>query len=281
MPRPRVKRAASRAQRMSGNPKRSFGSMISAITLIVLICVGLWFGYSESIAVDADTLCRTDQSPPTVQVLLIDITDKLSSGERRQILNEVERIRADVPRFGLIAVYVVGRVRSDSTDSRLTLCNPGKGTEFNSIYQNPKLAEKRWGVDFRDRLDQVLQEVVAEDESDQSLIMEAIRDISIDLLTSPALDGSEKNLAVFSDLLQHAPGRYSHYKSPLLPLNDFRSTKYFAEVSTDLRNVNVQLFYIARPRTEHLQSNSHVKFWAAYLSELGARVQSVKRIFGD
>ena len=218
--------------------------------------------------------------PPLTHAVIVDVTDTLSDGERLQVLNEVDRIRSQLPRFALIEVYAIDSALSPGV-ALVSICNPGRGQDMNSLYQNPGMAERRWRQEFRDRLAGTLDAVVAREDSRQSLILESTRVIATHGFGRAALDGSEKHLTVFSDLLQHAPGEYSQYSRPLSPYAAFRETRYGHATRVNLSGVHVRVFYIERPSTHQLQDGGHQKFWYDYFQASGAVVEGFKKVFGD
>jgi hypothetical protein len=251
------------------------------VVLAGLLVSGYWFGKKNFVATDEESLCRTDQPAPSVNIVLIDITESLSQGEQIQIFNEINRIRDTIPRFGRFEVYALGRSPSDIATPRLAMCNPGRGAEMSELYANPRLIEERWQRNFADRLTQALAEVVSESDGDQSLIFEGIRTISLENFGKAEYDTVEKHLLVFSDFLQHVPGVYSQYTQPLTSYRDFKTTSYYARIKTSLLGVDVTPFYISRPETDMLQTREHIQFWIDYFADGKATVNSVKQIFGD
>lgn len=249
--------------------------------LCALLGGGYWFANKQRSPLDQATLCRTDQAPPSVTVLLLDVSDAISLNEQEQILSEVERIRATVPRFGLIELYELGSEPSAPSRPTLSICNPGRGAEVSEIYQNPTIVEERWRNAFKTRLDDALDSVVSGPASDRSLIMESIRGISIAPFGKPRFDNASKSLFVFSDFLQNAPGAYSQYRRPLPDSGAFARSDYASSVRANLTGVSVGLFYIDRPGTHAIQDGEHQRFWVDYFEASGAEVERLKRILGD
>ena len=239
----------------------------------------MWAGRKAAAPTDPETLCRTDLPPPEVHAVLIDATDALSEGERIQVLQEVERLRQGMERFGRLELYAIEP--EGLPTPLLSLCNPGRGRDMNSLYQNPALAERRWSSGFNDRVLVALDKVVTRSESESSPIMESIRSLATRSFGGVERDGAKKRLTVFSDLLQHAPGEYSHYRKPLLSYGNHASTRYGHATRVDLTGVEVDVFYITRPDTHGLQDRAHQTFWLDYFASSGASVQRFKKIFGD
>lgn len=283
MPRPsspRARRGDSRKRVRDGGIGGIPVLPAAVLTLIVAgFALATWAGRQASVPTDPETLCRTDLAPPVVHAVLIDVTDAFSEGERLQVLQEIERLRLDLERFGLLELYTIQP--AGMTHPLLALCNPGRGQDMNSLYQNPVLAEKRWRSGFQERVSEVLDQVVSTGDSGSSPIMESVRGLATRSFGGADRDGSRKRLTVFSDLLQHAPGDYSHYRRPLMAYEDFASTRVGHATRVNLTGVDVDIHYIARPDTHHLQGSDHQKFWLAYFAASGASVQRFKKVFGD
>lgn len=280
MPAPKFERRASahKKPKDTGGPNPLVPGTIVAL-LAALVVGAWWIGQRTSVPTDPETLCRTDVPPPVTHAVLIDVTDTLSGGERVQVLNEIERLRVRLPRFALLEIYAIDSAATPEA-ALISICNPGRGEDMNSLYQNPAMAERRWEEGFRDRLNQTLDEVVMRSDSQQSLIFEAVRAVATESFGRVVLDGSEKHLTVFSDLLQHAPGEYSQYSRPLSDYGNFRQDRYGHATRANLAGVHVRVFYIERPSTHHLQDGSHQKFWFEYFQAGGAVVEGFKKIFG-
>lgn len=281
MPVPRSeRRSRSRSRHRDARSSNPLVPGAIVVLLAALVAGAWWMGQRTSVPTDAGTLCRTDVPPPATHAVLIDVTDTLSSGERVQVLNEIERLRMQLPRFALLEIYAIDSAATPEA-ALISICNPGRGADMNSLYQNPAMAERRWEEEFRDRLIRTLDDVVTRADSQQSLILEAVRAVATESFGRVALDGSEKHLTVFSDLLQHAPGEYSQYSRPLADYGTFRQGRYGHATRTNLSGVHVRVFYIERPSTHHLQDGSHQKFWFEYFQAGGAVVEGFKKIFGD
>lgn len=249
--------------------------------LVAAIFYAVQLSRSAYVPTDSVSLCRTDIAPPAVTVVLLDLTDALSMEEQIQIGYEFERLRSDMPTHGLLELYFLNRDFENFREPAFSGCNPGDGSEMNSLYQNPELARARWERDFNNRLDDAFSAALDLEDSDRSLIMEAIRHLSVTPFSNPGYDQSEKELVIISDLLQHNPGMYTQYRVPLESFNEFLSSSYFSQTRTDLRGVDIQLIYLDRHKTRRFQSRAHIEFWLDYLSHIGGRVQAIKKILGD
>src|SRR5207245_422909 len=92
-------------------------------------------------------------------------------------------------------------------------------------------------------------------------------------------DHSPKHLVIVSDLLQNVPGKLNMYRS-LPSFDDFRSTTYYKQIRTDLKDVHVFAVYINRPLVPG-QGRQHIEFWERYFFDQRAVLDSVVQLFGD
>lgn len=266
-------------------PRGRFGieARIAGAGLLAVILLGAgttFYLKSQSAAVPADsaTLCPTTRPPSQVTVILLDVSDKFSEPQRIQIQNHLARVRDSIPRFGLVEVYTVDRLRRRVTEPVVHLCNPGTGAELNRIYQNPGLARKKWDG-FAARLTADIGRQISAPALSTSPIFEAIQSAALRTFGKPEHDGLPRALVIVSDLLQHVPGQLSMY-TEVPRFDTFRNTPYFSRVRSDLGDVSVRVFYLARPDVPQ-QNSRHLAFWDEYFQAQGATVEGVEKVFGD
>jgi hypothetical protein len=253
----------------------------AATLLVVLIAGGAALaikGNSAAVPTDGKTLCPTKRPPSQIMVILLDVSSRFSEPQRLQIQNQLARLRDSVPRFGLVQVYTVARLRRRLTEPVNNLCNPGTGAELNQMYQNPQLAKKKWDG-FAAKLRSDIDKQIGSKPQATSPIFEAIQATALRTFGKPEYDGLPKRLVIISDMLQHVPGGLSMYKE--VPLFDaFKNTDYFARVRTDLTGVSVLLYYLVRPKVEG-QGPKHIAFWEDYFRFEGAKMEPMEKVFGD
>lgn len=256
---------------------------IAGAGLFALALLGIGTGFylkSQSAAVHTDqaTLCPIKRPPAGVTVILLDVSDKFSEPQRIQIQNQLTRLRDSIPRFGLVEVYTVDRLRRRVTEPVVHVCNPGTGADLSRIYQNPELAKKKWGG-FAAKLTSDIDRQISSPAMSTSPIFEAIQSTALRTFGNPDYDGLPKQLVIVSDLLQHVPGQLSMYER-IPSFESFKATPYFSRVRSHLNGVSVLVFYLARPGVTK-QDRRHVAFWDNYFQAQGATLDGVERVFGD
>jgi hypothetical protein len=256
---------------------------IAGATAVAVILIGGGAALalkSRAVAVPTDpvTLCPTKRPPSEILVVLLDVSDKFSEPQRLQIQNHLARLRDSVPRFGLVEVYTVDRLRRRVTEPVSHLCNPGTGADLNRIYQNPELAKKKW-EGFATKLRSDLDRQIAAPALATSPIFEAIQATALRTFGKPEYDGLPKRLIIVSDLLQHVPGGLSMYQG-VPSFESFKKAPYFSRVRSDLEGVSVLLYYLVRPTVKE-QDRKHIAFWESYFQAQGAELEAVEKVFGD
>jgi hypothetical protein len=235
-------------------------------------------GRSGTVPTDPTSLCPTRRPPSEVMVLLLDVSSRFSEPQRLQLQNQLARLRDSIPRLGLVEVYTVDRLRRRLTTPVNHLCNPGTGAELNQIYQNPQLARKKWD-DFAAKLRADIDGEIKSRPHKTSPIFEAIQATALRTFGKPEYDGLPKHLVIVSDLLQHVPGKLSMYNE-VPSFEKFKNSDYFARVRSDLKGVNVLVYYLVRPGVKE-QDRKHLEFWDAYFHFQGADMEPVEKVFGD
>ena len=260
--------------------RSSFLPASIVIILIAGISVLYWFAQKNAIEISSENLCPDSSNVPEVAAVLLDVTDKISPAEQVQIRQTIDEIKKSLPRFGHLRLYVLSHDVKFGQQAVVDLCNPGTGKNQSIIYQNPELARKRWKEQFSDVLDEALKAAAVREPSDRSEILEAIRLVAIEFLSDPENKNKKRSLFVVSDFVQHIPGGFSQYRREQVPADKFLSSQYARSVAMDLRDVDIELFYISRPQYSLYQTAQHKRFWATVLTEFGGNVTRMKRLFG-
>jgi hypothetical protein len=235
-------------------------------------------GRAAAVPTDPTTLCPTQRPPSEITVLLLDVSDRFSEPQRLQIQNQLSRLRDSVPRFGLVEVYTVDRLRRRVTEPVSHLCNPGTGADLNRIYQNPQLAKKKWDG-FAAKLRGDINHQIEAPAHQTSPIFEAIQATALRTFGKPEYDGLPKHLVIISDLMQHVPGGLSMYQG-VPSFDSFKQSPYFSRVRANLEGVSVLVYYLVRPGIAK-QDRTHIGFWDAYFQAQGADMEPVEKVFGD
>lgn len=231
-------------------------------------------------------LCPIGEPSPREVVIVFDATDPWNEVQRTVIKHEFREIQGSVPRFARVTLYHLEREAGERMpDPAVQLCNPGSLDQLGDVkaafFANPDSIRARWERGFVGTLDSLIPDRT--DAIPRSLIMETVRAGAIDVFGEGEGEGREKHLYVFSDLLQNSAA-YTHYEDRVWRQEEARRLADVGALGTRaLRGVRVHLFLLDRDVVGVTEGHSRsrlVRFWDAFFSEQGARVQSVRRIEG-
>jgi len=254
--------------------------VLSTVVLVFVIVVYIALKQKQ-VRVNPQTMCPCDGEPSAYYALLIDITDRYSETERAFIMRYLEGVKAEVPLYGRVSVYVISDEIKQVLDPIIALCNPGTGEGVSRVTGNPDLLMHKWTTSFSEPLDSLLSTVMEFEESSASPIMETIQSISISGFSHIGTNqsGNPKKLIIVSDMLQHTTG-HSQYNSPEYDFSAFGHSSYYERVRSHLPGVDVSILYLRNDEYANLQGISHVRFWEDYVRSLGALLTTVERVPG-
>lgn len=273
---------AGRTHRRKKTPAEWLWPVVGIACIVAVLSLTAWakyLGEKARVETDPTTLCPVERPLENVTAVLIDISDTLSEPQRADIVNKLERVRADLPRFALLDLYVLSPTGSVLLKPVLSVCNPGDGKDMSSVYENPGLAQKRWTRGFKDRVDAAIRVAIDQPEEASSPILEAIQSIALHSFGPADRDHADRNLVIVSDLLQHAPGKYSQYRGTL-DFGVFSKDPYYSSIRSDLKHTSVTVFYMERPGAHGVQGGKHIQFWIKFFNAQGASVDLIDKIFG-
>jgi hypothetical protein len=225
---------------------------------------------------DPNTFCPTDaKGPNSVTAILIDRTDSFNPTQQAAIRDRLNDVLDHTTKYDLIEIYSVEPTKSSLLKPEFFMCNPGRGDDVSNWTGNQHLVEQRWKTSFDAPMQNLFTEALSAKEADVSPIMESIQSIAVTDVGAQKFKSKSvpRRLIVVSDLIQYVEG-YSQYK-PITPFNQFRKTPYYQNVRTDLSDISIELWYIRRERTLHLQGEKHVDFWRDYIADQGGSVDKV------
>jgi hypothetical protein len=231
----------------------------------------------ERLKIDKLTGCPV-KGPQSVTIILIDQTDHFSPVQIVDIRNQLNKIREDIPRYGMISIYPITSVREKIPAPILSVCNPGSEEEVNRLEESGIRARRKWTNVFSDPLDNVFDKVLMPNEAKTSPIFENIQAVSIKEFGDHNRKEIPKSLVVVSDLLQHS-NMLSHYKSVGDP-DAFIRSKNFQRMRGELRDVEIELIYLFRNTRNSVQGHKHIKFWKRIIESQNGRIRRVYNVSG-
>jgi hypothetical protein len=228
-----ARRQTAAARREAEQRRKAFRNI--AIIAAVLGLVG--FFYVQAVlsnrALDKETLCPSD--PESLTVLLVDVTDPMNLPQRQDFLNQLDRLRLSIPRYGKLVVVKVDPVNDRLLAPIITRCSPGTASDVSDVDGNKQKTQKQWEEGFKKPLDDAFAGIMKASGADRSPILESIQ--SVNLTELQKFDGTSKRrrLIVASDLLQNTDS-ISFYQG-LPEASALIQSQQFSRLRTDLRGV--------------------------------------------
>jgi hypothetical protein len=148
---------------------------IALIVLVVLVIAGGGAGYfylqQTRVALDETTLCPKNGAR-TLTVVLVDRTDPLNTVQKEALRDRLQEIQDNVAQYGALKIYSVEPIGETLLRPLVDLCNPGRGSDIDPKFGNPRLVEKRWLERFAVPIEALLDDLMQTHEADSSPIME-------------------------------------------------------------------------------------------------------------
>src|SRR5436190_23599914 len=111
------------AQRKQQQNRKAFRNVAIAGLFIAAVAAVYVRAMLAHKALDLETLCPSD--PVAVTVLLVDVTDPMNLPQRQDFINQLDKLRSSVPRYGKLVVYKVDPISDRLLTPVITRCNPG------------------------------------------------------------------------------------------------------------------------------------------------------------
>ena len=172
------------------------------------VAISIWL-QSGRVAVDGKTMCPLD-GPSGYTVILIDATDEFSAIQKADLKRYFSDLKRDVPKHSQIAIFAPQEMSDeDFLSPELKICNPGDAKGISGMTANPVQIQRKYEVDFSDKIDNVLDHGLMSEGAPISPVMEMIQAVSVEAF--PLNSSKPKRLIIVSDMLQNADW-YSHYR---------------------------------------------------------------------
>lgn len=271
-----AKYRSSAAQR---NAKRSRRAWV-LIAFVGLVVVGFSAAFltlkSKQRILDQVTLCPPD--PDSLAVLLVDVTDPMNLAQRQDFLNQLERLRNSIPRYGKLSIVKVDAASSRLLTPVIERCNPGTAADADEYTGNPKALQEKWEKGFRNPLDEAFSLLAAASGAERSPILESVQSVALTEFQTAQAQDKPRRLILASDLLQHTD-RLSFY-GPLPPAEQVVNSDAFRAARTDLKGISVELWMLQRLDGKQTQPRALPELWDILMREQGGTVQRVYVVSG-
>lgn len=188
---------------MTKKDKQGVAILLAVCFIFLSLSVWAYRLKASSDQYDHDTLCRNDGAYTRLKVL-IDKTDPISKQDQERLAALIRRIKDQLAANERLSLFVLDETGTYSPAPVFDMCNPGRGNQANSLYENPRMVQKRFDEQFQGPLETVLVNLLRPGVAPQSPILESII----------ALKGSTsqpERMIVVSDMLQNS-GTLSFYR---------------------------------------------------------------------
>ncbi len=244
--------------------------LIYAVILVgtfLLIVVAVAIGYfTGSKGYDKESLCEFDVERPEHHVLLVDTTDVLGVFHADFIEKNTLNLIADSPMGSRFTVYLIEERAGGLSGVEFNMCKPNSGENMNPIYENHKLAQRKFRERFQQPFIGLLDKLREKKEQQQSPIVESISDMFKLSIFDPS--SKKVTLSIYSDLLQNS-SHASVYTGTSLPKTASCESR---------KNLDEILAYILERdgKANSYQDESLLTDWANYLGHCTKHLQFEK-----
>jgi len=264
----------------SGKNERAKTIAYAQLAFAALVIIGLvWTVYSvtrDRQALDPVTACPADASSTTV--LLVDVTDPLTLAQRQDFLNQLERLRTSIPRYGKLAIFQVDAASNELLRPVIERCNPGTAADVDEMTGNPAAVEEKYETLFKGPLDEAFSQLMNASGADRSPIMESVQSVALTELKKPGTEGKPMRLIIASDLLQNTDRISFYAKVP--SSQELLSSDAFRVLRTDLSDIKIELWMLQRLDAEQSQPKALIDLWDALIAEQGGTVTRAYNVSG-
>lgn len=227
-------------------------------------------------SLDELTLCPT--TPASVTVLLVDVTDPMTTAQKQDFRNQLNRLRSAIPRYGKLIVTKVDSSSNELLQPVIVRCNPGTAEDVNDLTGNPAGVKKAHDDQFIAPLDLAFDSLTRASAADRSPIFESVQSVALTELTKSEVSNIPRKLVLVSDLLQNTD-TISFYSG--LPAQDELTTSApFRRVRTDLTGVDVEVWMLERSDANQTQPRALIDLWDAAIAAQGGNVVRAYNVSG-
>ena len=262
---------------------------LATIAGTALLCVGgflVWAMTTQDARFElGEDLCPIDpEESGEYAIVLLDASEPLVGGNAEELTRRIIAIGDGLESYGRLSVMDI----HDTSQMIASVCRPQNRAKCDPR-KAPKACRGREEAYARQFTERILAAVDGFLERQRahpsSPIMEAVKNVST-LSEFRQMPPGKKRLYVVSDMLQHTPGVYSHYRRTIG--NDefaqLQEQTFYIEHRPDLAGVSVEILYILRRKNQATQTSLHKLFWHEYFQAAEAsqvRLTEMNFLGGD
>ncbi len=227
--------------------------------------------------IEPRTLCPKSGSPGQT-ILLIDTTNPLTEKTQERLKQLLIGFQDANNKFYLLPAQelIVYHLKSQLEDlgNPWRACNPGnpKDRTWKDNLISGRYGDERKWRNFIRLIQRSLPRRAGQVTEKQSPLLESIALIIARHVPSIGVKENRKptRLFLFSDMLQHSE-LLSHYKS-LPEMNEFKKLTGYTDMQSDLKGVDVWIFYVHRADSKHRQTPKHFYWWTQAIELFGGHL---------
>lgn len=249
------------------------------IGTLALGAIAAGFIFSPNIVPrDSATLCPKSGAK-AVTTIIVDTTDEIDVVSRADALQTLkEFVSREAAPDELIMAFETAAISKNALQPLAEVCHPGDPKMADPLIANPRLIQKRLDEGFLAPLTESFEALLSIKKAETSPLMESVQLVSTSVLSRSAYEGTPKRLIIVSDLMQNT-ARLSFYQNHP-DYESFSVTRDAEALQTDLRGVEVIIYFLNRRTRQDIQSLELVIFWQKWLNDQGAESFRVVRMQG-
>lgn len=276
MRKPRSNRRSAGVARAANETRKGWLQIGGVIALILAVGATYIAVARGNKALDAETLCPA--APSSVTVLLVDVTDPMTTAQKQDFRNQLNLLRGAIPRYGQLIVTKVDSSSSELLQPVIVRCNPGTASDVSDWNGNPHGVQKAHDEKFVAPLDAAFDSLTRASAADRSPIFESVQSVALTELSRSKVSDAPRKLVLVSDLLQNTDA-ISFYNG--LPAPDqLLGSAPFRRVRTDLSGVQVEIWMLERSDANQTQPRALIDLWDAAIAAQGAVVARAYNVSG-
>lgn len=203
-------------------------------------------------------------TPNRNTVFLIDKSDSITAQTQAEIEARIyAHIEQKVQTNELVSIFTVSQLSKNNLTPIISLCKPqNKG---NIAHEDVKGIEARYHKKFIEPLRAVVSRRA--ESSPESPITQVITDLTL----SKFLRADTNTLMIFSDMIEHVPGKYSMFSCPNQneAIQTYKNLVAAGKQQPQFKNTKVYLNIIPRDDLKRGTAECRDKFWPWFFSSHG------------
>jgi len=251
------------------------------ITILVLIAIFFFIFFNKKSAnenIDHETFCVKENLAQKT-LILVDTSDKLNPIQKTALNERLWSYVKNIEKNNhQILVFSVENIKDKIMEPMLKICNPGDAKNVNSLIENKKIISQNFEKHFKNKIDNILVNLLDQESSQNSPIMESIQSIAVSNFIADSQNQTKNKIIIISDLLQNTEN-FSFYKGDY-NFEKFVKGENFKFLKTDFNNAEIELYFLNRRKDTNLQNENLREFWIKYFQNQNATVSRFLPIEG-